>query len=97
MSHSRATTDNARPAAGRAFVELAFLTHSAGPFMLLARAKLGLDRRLRRDRRLSADERRRSAATALDISDGVVRRAVRSFKTTTAGVAGFGGLDPRRD
>jgi putative oxidoreductase len=41
MSNSRPTTDNARPAAGRAFDwELAFLTRSAGPLMLLARAML---------------------------------------------------------
>ncbi|MBV8105778.1 MAG: DoxX family protein [Hyphomicrobiales bacterium] len=41
MSDPRAATDNARPAAGRAFDwDLAFLTRLAGPLTLLARAML---------------------------------------------------------
>jgi len=41
MSSPRASTDNARPAVGRAFDwELAFLTRASGPLMLLARAML---------------------------------------------------------
>src|SRR5271166_121133 len=41
MSNPRATTDNARPAASRAFDwDLAFLTRLSGPLVLLARAML---------------------------------------------------------
>ncbi len=41
MTNTRATTDNARPAAGRAFDwELAFLTRWGGPLALIARAML---------------------------------------------------------